>query len=192
MKVAMTSDDQNVAIDFRRLSKFTARVLRHEPWLYELALDDEGWVPLRDFLAAVRGRKIWRQVDESDLRHMVRVSDKKRYEISDGRIRAFYGHSVPRRLIKETAEPPPDLYHGTAPEVVDAIRSDGLRPMGRQFVHLSSDAETARQVGRRKARAPVIFEVQARTAHLADVRFYLGNKMVWLADHVPPRFIAIP
>ncbi len=188
----MTSNEQNSPIDYRRLSKFTARVLRHEPWLYELELDDEGWVPLPDFLSAVRGRKVWRQVDESDLRHMVRVSDKKRYEILDGRIRAFYGHSVPRRLSKETAEPPPVLYHGTAPDVVDAIRVDGLRPMGRQFVHLSSDAETARQVGRRKARSPVILEVQARPAHLAGVRFYLGNKMVWLADHVPPRFIAIP
>ncbi len=192
MQVTMTSDDRTAPIDFRRLSKFTARVLRHEPWLYELELDDEGWVPLPEFLSAVRGRKVWRQVGESDLHHMVRVSDKKRYEISDGRIRAFYGHSVARRLSKETAEPPPVLYHGTAPEVVDAIRADGLRPMGRQFVHLSSDAETARQVGRRKARSPVILEVQALPAHLAGVRFYLGNNMVWLADHVPPRFITLP
>ncbi len=188
----MTSDDRTAPIDFRRLSKFTARVLRHGPWLYELELDDEGWVPLPEFLSAVRGRKVWRQVGESDLHHMVRVSDKKRYEISDGRIRAFYGHSVARRLSKETAEPPPVLYHGTAPEVVDAIRADGLRPMGRQFVHLSSDAETARQVGRRKARLPVILEIQALPAHLAGVRFYLGNNMVWLADHVPPRFITLP
>ena len=64
--------------------------------------------------------------------------------------------------------------------------------MGRQFVHLSSDAETARQVGRRKTRSPVILEIQARPAHLAGVRFDRGNDMVWLADHVPPRFITIP
>ena len=57
MKVAMTSDDRNVAIDFRRLSKFTARVLRHEPWLYELELDEEGWVALGEFLSAVRAER---------------------------------------------------------------------------------------------------------------------------------------
>jgi putative RNA 2'-phosphotransferase len=154
------TNERNTPIDYRRLSKFTARVLRHEPWLYELELDDQGWVPLEEFLSAVRGRKGWHEAGESDLRHMVDVSDKKRYEIADGRIRAFYGHSVPRRLIKQPAEPPAALHHGTAPEVVGEIRADGLRPMGRQFVHLSSDAETARQVGRRKARSPVILEIQ--------------------------------
>ena len=187
----MTDSGRDTQIDYRQLSKFAARVLRHEPWLYELELDDQGWVRLEEFLSAVRGRKRWRRVDDSDLHHMIDVSDKKRYEIADGRIRAFYGHSVPQRLIKETAAPPPVLYHGTAPEVVGEIRADGLRPMGRQFVHLSSDADTARQVGRRKARMPIILQVQAQPAHIAGVRFYLGNDMVWLADHVPPRFIAI-
>ena len=188
----MTEKKKESPIDYRWLSRFSAAVLRHEPWLHELELDDEGWVPLRDFLAAVRGRKIWRRVGESDLHHMIAVSDKKRYEIADGRIRAFYGHSVPHRLSKEAAEPPPVLFHGTAPETVRAIRADGLLPMGRQFVHLSSDAETAMQVGRRKAPKPIILEVQARAAHLAGVRFYLGNVTVWLADHVPPGFISIP
>ena len=92
------TNERNTPIDYRRLSKFTARVLRHEPWRYELELDDQGWVSLEEFLSAVRGRKGWHEAGESDLRHMVDVSDKKRYEIADGRIRAFYGHSVPRRL----------------------------------------------------------------------------------------------
>ena len=122
---------------------------------------------------------------------MVEASDKKRYEIADGRIRAFYGHSVPQRLKREPAKPPPVLYHGTDPAVVAAIRADGLRPMRRQFVHLSTDVETARQVGRRKARAPVILEIAAGSAHDAGCRFYLGNDKVWLADHVPPPFIAV-
>jgi putative RNA 2'-phosphotransferase len=188
----VTKDDRTAPIDHRRLSKFTARILRHEPWLYELELDDEGWVPLDAFLAAVRGQQRWRDVEEADLHHMVDVSDKKRYQIADGRIRAFYGHSVPRRLQREAAAPPPVLYHGTDPAVVPAIRAEGLRPMRRQFVHLSTDVETARQVGRRKARDPVILEIAARSAHAAGVRFYLGNDKVWLADRVPPPFIAVP
>ena len=97
-----------------------------------------------------------------------------------------------KRLRKEAAEPPTVLFHGTDPAVVEAIRADGLRPMRRQFVHLSSDAATAAQVGRRKARTPVILEIAAGAAHHAGVPFYLGNEMVWLADHVPPRFISIP
>ena len=61
--------------------------------------------------------------------------------------------------------------------------------MGRQYVHLSVDQETAGQVGRRKARGPVILEVLAAEAHAAGVTFYQGNDQVWLADAVPARFV---
>ena len=188
----MTGDARKTRIDYRRLSKFTARVLRHEPWRYELELDDQGWVPLDEFPSAVRRCQGWRHLDEADLRRMVDVSDKKRYGIADGRIRAFYGHSVSGRLAREAAAPPPVLYHGTAREIVGAIRAEGLRPMRRQFVHLSTDVEIAQQVGRRKACRPVVLEIQALPAHLAGVRFFLGNDKVWLADRVPPKFITDP
>ena len=58
--------------------------------------------------------------------------------------------------------------------------------MRRQYVHLSLDVETAAEVGRRKARQPVILEIAAARAHAAGVRFYAGNDKVWLADFVPP------
>lgn len=29
-----------------RLSRLVSHALRHEPWIYELELDDEGWVPI--------------------------------------------------------------------------------------------------------------------------------------------------
>ena len=62
--------------------------------------------------------------------------------------------------------------------------------MGRQFVHLSVDRDTARAVGSRKSDLPVILRVDARAAAEAGVAFYAGNKMVWLADFVPPKFVA--
>jgi len=51
---------------------------------------------------------------EHDLHVMIEKSDKKRYEISNGKIRALYGHSIPQRIIKEQKCPPEVLYHGTA------------------------------------------------------------------------------
>ena len=61
--------------------------------------------------------------------------------------------------------------------------------MGRQYVHLSVDSTTAREVGRRKASQPVILRVLAGNAHVNGFRFYEGNEKVWLADHVPAKFI---
>ena len=57
-------------------------------------------------------------------------------------------------------------------------------------VHLSVDREAAWAVGSRKADVPVILRVDAQAAAETDVTFYAGNAKVWLADAVPPEFIA--
>lgn len=124
------------------------------------------------------------------LRRWWRVRASSGTEIRDGRIRALYGHSVPGRVERTAAGPPRWLFHGTSPSAAEVIGVDGLRPMGRQFVHLSVDRDTARAVGSRKSDLPVILRVDARAAAEAGVAFYAGNKMVWLADFVPPKFVA--
>jgi len=172
------------------VSRVVSHALRHQPWLYELELDDAGWVPVAALLVALRTeRPAWARLSEADLAHMMAEASKQRFELSGGRIRALYGHSTPHRLAKEAAPPPAILFHGTAPGTVAVIRTDGLRPMGRQYVHLSADAVTAEQVGRRKATGPVILRIRAGAAHGNGVRFYRGNDLVWLADAVAPEFI---
>lgn len=120
---------------------------------------------------------------------MIEQSEKKRHELHGDKIRALYGHSVPHKLAKDVAQPPAILYHGTAPATLALIKEGGLRPMGRQYVHLSADTATAEQVGKRKAGKPVILSVRAGEAYLAGVPFYRGNEQVWLADMIGPEFI---
>jgi putative RNA 2'-phosphotransferase len=121
---------------------------------------------------------------------MVATSSKQRHEIDGGRIRAIYGHSIPARIARTPAEPPPLLYHGTSPEAAAVILAEGLRPMARQYVHLSVDTPMARSVGSRKANEPVLLVVRAVDAARTGVAFYAGNDKVWLADEVPAEFIA--
>lgn len=176
-----------------RLSKTIAKALRHSPWLFELEVDEEGWTPVEDLLAALaRERKEWRDLTGADLAELIAQSEKKRYEIRDGKIRAYYGHSLPGKLAKTPAKPPDILYHGTTAEALDAIRQSGLKPMRRQYVHLSMDEKTANLVARRKRGQMVILEIRAGEAHREGVKFYLGNDMVWLADAIPPAHIVIP
>ena len=179
--------------DLVRLSRAISHALRHEPWLYELELDDEGWVPVDDLLAALRSeRAAWRHVTPAYLEQIIAQSDKRRFELRDGRMRALYGHSTPNKLLKVPASPPATLFHGTSRPALAAIGREGLRPMARQYVHLSADEPTARQVARRRQGEPVILLVRAGEAHRQGIRFYQGNEHVWLADQVPPRFIALP
>jgi putative RNA 2'-phosphotransferase len=178
------------AIDLTHLSKTVAHALRHAPWLYELELDAAGWTPVAALLHALRQQHpAWRTLDQTDLEALLARPGKRRFEMKNGRIRALYGHSLARRIEKEPSVPPPRLYHGTAPATARIIRQEGLRPMNRQYVHLSTDRPTAIAVGRRKAPHPVILVVDAAAAHAAGITFYRGNDVVWLATAVPPAYI---
>lgn len=118
-----------MTLDLKKLSKSISHALRHEPWLYEIELDDQGWVPVDDLLSILqRQRPEWKGLNQANLIQMINVSSKKRHEIDGDRIRALYGHSLPGKLLKKKASPPERLYHGTATSIVSHIMEVGLLP----------------------------------------------------------------
>ena len=172
------------------LSRLVAHALRHQPERYGIVLDEHGWVSVADLVAGLRsGSPRWRSLTAGDITTMVDQATRRRYELAGGRIRARYGHSLPQRLPMQSVAPPPALFHGTGPGQAAAILAEGLRPMGRQYVHLSTDPAGARAVGRRKSPTPVVFRIDARSAARAGVSFYSGGENVWLADRVPADFL---
>lgn len=174
------------------LSRAVSHALRHEPWLYELELDEEGWAPIGQLVAALNENGgDWSSVDRASLERVIATATKRRHELDGDRVRALYGHSLPVRVQKRPVVPPERLFRGTAPETWAVIEVNGLLPMTRQFVHLSVDRETALSVGRRKSASPVFLVVDAAGASSAGVRFYGGNDLVWLAESVPARFIDV-
>jgi putative RNA 2'-phosphotransferase len=173
------------------LSKTVAHALRHDPDAYGLTLDPDGWVELDTLVAALHTtHPLWEGVDRERLERMAQNGSKRRYEIRGDRIRAAYGHTLPGKIDQPPADPPATLYHGTPPESVARILADGLRPMARQYVHLSTTRETARTVGRRRSARPAVLRVDAAAAAAAGVTFHAtGEPGIWLADHVPPEHL---
>ena len=171
------------------LSKEISYALRHAPWEYELEMDEEGWVPIGQLLDALHRNNAWKYVTTKDIEQMIECSEKKRHELKNGRIRAFYGHSMPMKIIKEEKMPPDILYHGTARRFIQSIMEEGLLPQNRQYVHLSQDIATAENVGKRHDVKPCILIIDAKRAWNQGIKFYLGNEKVWLADAVPSQFI---
>jgi putative RNA 2'-phosphotransferase len=179
-----------VVLNLTELSKRVSQALRHVPWRYGLRIDTDGWVDAGALLDTLREQRPgWADIQERDLANMILQSSRRRHELRDGRIRALYGHSLPERLDRVAAVPPPQLYHGTAPKYEVEIRNSGLLPMRRQYVHLSSDPEAAIVVGKRKSSKPLILTVDALQAWKSGVPFYTGGDNVWLADHVASKFI---
>jgi putative RNA 2'-phosphotransferase len=175
-----------------KLSKFLALILRHQPERFALALDDEGWASLSEVMEIVKGLPNFRWANQSDVMRVVEEGagdGKRRFQVEGGRIRAMYGHSFSRPIRHEAVEPPARLYHGTTPDRLAAIRREGLKPMGRQYVHLATDRETATQVGARHASRPIVITVWAAEAHDADVAFYHPAEGIYLAKAIPPAFL---
>ena len=138
-----------------------SHALRHAPGEYGLVLDPEGWAPVPQVLAALhRLGPEWEAVDEEMLHGVLEAAGKKRHQISDGRIRAVHGHSVPVRPAEEPIEPPAVLFHGTARDTVPVIRVAGILPMGRRNVHLAETVEQAREVGQRKDSSLVLWRAK--------------------------------
>ncbi|WP_219471410.1 RNA 2'-phosphotransferase [Nonomuraea rhizosphaerae] len=172
-----------------RISKYLAKHLRHEPERIGIELDDNGWVEVEVFLRAAAAHGF--PIDPADLARVVADNDKQRYALKDGRIRANQGHSVEVDLDLPVATPPAYLYHGTVAGSLAAIKTEGLRPMSRHHVHLSSDRETATRVGARRGK-PVVLSVEAGAMHEAGHEFRVSANGVWLVDAVPPVFLRFP
>jgi putative RNA 2'-phosphotransferase len=174
-----------------RLSKTVSHALRHEPASYGLVPDENGWVEVEALLAAL-AKSGWPGLGEDDLHEMTARSPKKRHEIVAGRIRARHGHSIAVQLGVPASRPPDLLHHGTQAATVPLILEQGLRPMRRRQVHLSTTQSQAVEVARRHGPDPVVLVVRAGAAHAAGVAFHDVGNAVWLADAVPPAFVEAP
>lgn len=175
-----------------QLSKLASHALRHRPDRYGLQPDAQGWVRIDDFLRAARAKGgAFATVTADDLAEMMAKADKQRYEMNEHSIRALYGHSLAETIVKPEAEPPSVLFHGTSALAWDSIRREGLKPMSRQYVHLSVDQQMAQQVGRRRGPQVIILLVQAAAANANGVVFRLGNDRVWLADPIPAEYLSV-
>lgn len=171
-----------------KISKFLSLVLRHKPEEIGLKLNEAGWVPVAELMAACRENGFEFTVEE--LRSLVANSEKKRFSFSEDEllIRANQGHSVEVELGYQPAKPPETLFHGTAERFLASIKAQGLLKGNRHHVHLSADLETAIKVGQRHGK-PVVLRVNSEKMQQDGLIFYLSTNGVWLTEHVPVPYL---
>lgn len=173
-----------------RISKFLSFILRHHPEKFGLEIDSKGFADLNKVLKVVNQKYNDTRITVRDIERIIQNSNKKRFEIVEDKIRAFYGHSIDKKIVmNEQSSLPLKLYHGTDLNAYKKIQKEGLKKKRRQYVHLSDSIETAFNVGRRRTPHPIIIVIDINEAVKEGIKFYKSGDM-YLVDYVPPRFIS--
>lgn len=168
-------------------SKYISLILRHKPEVINITLDEHGWANVDEL---IKGVSKTHPIDFEMLEEIVASDEKQRYSFNEDKtlIRANQGHSIPVDVELEEVEPPEILYHGTGEKYVSSIDKEGLLPMSRLYVHLSSDMDTAIKVGKRHGR-PVIYQVFSHNMAKDGYTFYRSVNGVWLTKEVPVKYL---
>ncbi|WP_224332650.1 RNA 2'-phosphotransferase [Haloprofundus halobius] len=171
----------------RQLSKFISGALRHFPNDVGLSIDSQGWTSYDSLIDTVTGKYAW--AESGHVEAVVATDEKGRFERRNDRIRAAYGHSIDVDLEATESTVPDRLYHGTDPEVLDSIFEEGLRPMSRQYVHLSETVEEARAVGQRHADNPVVLAVDANAMKRDGYQIDRRGEGTYTVERVPSKYV---
>ena len=173
---------------FDKLSIFLSLVLRHKPDAAGIFLDEHGWTNVEDLINGIKNTG--RNINMPILEDIVETDSKQRYSFNEDKtlIRANQGHSVPVDVNLEKMKPPKFLYHGTADRFLNSIMEEGLKPMNRLYVHLSTDIETAIRVGKRHGN-PVVLKIHSNQMYEEGCIFYLSKNGVWLTRDVQIKYL---
>ena len=171
-----------------KLSVFISLILRHKPEEIGIALDEHGWANVDELIAGIKATG--REIDMDILKDIVATDEKKRYSFNNDMtlIRANQGHSIPVDVELKEATPPCVLWHGTSERFINAIKQQGIKPMSRLYVHLSSDVQTATKVGVRHGDCMVL-PIDADRMYRDGVKFYLSENGVWLTKYVDWKYV---
>jgi len=169
-----------------RIFRTLVHALRHDPWKYGLELDEEGFAAIEDLVTGLRfDRYDWALLESVDVVRVLRELGAGRIEHRGSHVRARYGHSIELGSLPPMEAPPDILFHGTTDLALPLILRDGLKPMDRRFVHLTSDHGYAYRVANARQSQAVVIINTARAAN-AGLHFRRSTEHIWLTEHIKP------
>jgi putative RNA 2'-phosphotransferase len=171
-----------------QVSRLASLWLRHQPEKAGLTLDDEGWADLSDLRAALLPHEI--DISEELLAAWLKMDEKHRFEVAQGRVRARFGHSLPLQTL-HPGKPPAQLYCGIPLCYVASTLKEGLKPRKRQHVHLTPHKRVAREAASNRGNTAAVVSIDAHAAFEAGVAFYPRGEGVWLSEAIAPQFLSL-
>ncbi len=177
------------------LSKLVSYLLRHDPEAAGLHMDSEGWVDVNQLVHGIKTKwprnHLYQWVTPEHVKALALLDPKGRFELKEGKIRARYGHN---QSLNVNIDYPEDvesaiLYHGTTLQALPSILREGLKPLKRKYVHLTTNIQDAIETAKRHRGRPVVLEIDCEKLRSMGIKIYKASPTIRLAKHVPPSCI---
>lgn len=176
--------------EVEKIGRTLAAILRHGK--FGLDMDAQGNVSLKDVMAKIRERNP--RMNWLRARHieaLVETDPKGRYVISNGKIRATYGHTIPLDIRLDCEDIPDELFYPATPEEAEIILESGIIPSDRAMVHLSRGYRDAVRAGSVRTEDPVILVIDTGVCMELGSDIGRAAKTVYLCRSVPADAIDI-
>ena len=179
--------------EVERIGRTLAGILRHGK--YGLRMDSQGNVSTRDVLDKIRERNP--RMEWLRIRHLEALVDtdpKGRYNISGGKIRATYGHTIDLDIRLDCENIPEELFYPTNEDEVEGLLENGIFPTDRSMVHLSRPFSDAMSAGLVHTEDPIILGIDTDICMDQGSDIGKAARTVYLCRSVPPEaiFVADP
>ncbi len=169
-----------------RLGKFISGALRHFPDKLKLDIDERGWVSFEELMRVVRRKYSW--ASKWHVLALLKSDVKGRYELTDDKIRARYGHSIKVDLDFPECNHEV-LYYGTSEEEADRLLEVGIKPVRQRYVHLSTTLEKSIEVAKLRTERPIILEIDAKKAREDGITIIQATEDICLSEEISPEYI---
>lgn len=159
-------------VDPVRLSKTMAFLLRHKPEVGHLQPDDDGWVDVGELCRAV-STLLRNDVAAEQIAELIRDARVRRFELSEGRVRAVErGSGHPR------ATPPDILYHPTSEAEFARMGAEraARRPDGGALELYDDEGQAWRAAHRSAEGPPRLLYVDTARARRHGARFHRNRR----------------
>tara|TARA_B100000700_G_scaffold174398_1_gene192572 strand:+ start:408 stop:1103 length:696 start_codon:yes stop_codon:yes gene_type:complete len=175
------------------MARKLALVLRHAPEKFDLEMDINGWIDVRDIVRKFKdgGRRPQHWLRPHHLRAISETDTKGRYEVRGNMMRATYGHTVEIELDLPSNDIPDSLYYPSDPAEAENLVEVGISPGGRSHVHLSASIRYAAEAGRVHHNDPAIIEVDTARMVASGETIWHAGVTVFLAENVAGEYLSI-
>tara|TARA_Y100000766_G_scaffold97539_1_gene83194 strand:+ start:2540 stop:3265 length:726 start_codon:yes stop_codon:yes gene_type:complete len=175
------------------LARRLALALRHAPEKFDLEMDINGWIDIKDIIRQFKrsNERRYHWLRPHHFRAIAETDPKGRYEIRGNVIRATYGHSLEIELDLPTDNIPPSLFYPCSPDEAENLLEVGITPSGRSHVHLSATVRSAAEAGKVHHSSPTILEVDTASMVASGETVWHAGVTVYLVDSVAGEYLSI-